>query len=380
MSQMALDFEIPEKEIERRKQVIRDVWEYRKADHIPVMLSISSNPYGYSMRDELTSKEKQLRLRLASIKRTLELVPDDYIPALFANIGCVGIECALGMQVHWGGNVEQTPGVVTPLLRRIEDVYSLQPVDPYRDGMLPAFLERLSYFAEQTEHKIPVTCLDMNGPSAIAMNILGSENFLLGMYTNPEEIHHVLDFTADCILSVTDACIRAAGGMDSISSTDFVSEWFPEGKKGHVSDDVSAMIKPELFQEFSIPANSRIFGKYGPGLLHNCGPNPCAGQYLEHTPPISGVDLSFQYSRADLPKFREPFRRKGILYLGMGFSSIDGTIADYRYIIESLAPDVIAIPSIVIGEGMVDAGLCDVGRLYDELHAMSREYAARIWG
>lgn len=76
-----LDFEIPVKKIEKRRQLIRDVWNYKKVDHIPVMLQIFSNPYGYTMHDEIFSKEKQLKLRLATIKKTLELVPEDYIPA-----------------------------------------------------------------------------------------------------------------------------------------------------------------------------------------------------------------------------------------------------------------------------------------------------------
>ena len=380
MRKLEFDFDIPEKEIEKRKQAVRDVWDYRRVDHIPVMLSISSNPFGYTTREELTDKEKQLDIRLSSLKRTLELVPDDYIPSLFINTGCVGVESALGMQVHWGETEDQTPGVVTPLLKNIEDVYSLKPINPERDGMIPTFLEMARYFTGQTGHKLPVSCMDMNGPSAIAMNILGSENFFLGMYTNPEEIHHLLDFTTGCILSVTEACIRAAGGIGNITSTDFVAEWFPEGMKGHVSDDVSAMIKPEFFKEFSIPANSRVFAQYGPGTLHNCGPNPCASLYLEHTPRIHGADLNFQYSKADLPSFRRPFSRKGVIYLGMGYSSFEGTVADFRYIIDSLAPDVIAIPSVVIDERMVDAGLCDVGRLYDALRAMATEYADMIWG
>jgi len=190
-----MDFDIPIKEIERRKQVIRDVWEYKKVDHIPVMLTVNSNPYGYTMHEELLSKEKQLQLRLASVKRTLELIPDDYIPTMFANA-----------------------------------------------------------------------------------------------------------------------------------------------------------------KEFAIPVNSGIFQKYGPGMLHNCGPNPCVEHYLEHNPEICGADLSFKYSRDDLPKFKKIFRRKGILYLGMDFSSEEQTIADYQYIIDSLSPVVIAIPSVIIDEAYIKSG------------------------
>jgi len=187
-----MDFNIPTKEIERRKQVIRDIWEYKKVDHIPAMLSVNSNPYGYTMHEELLSSEKQLQLRLASIKRTLELIPDDYIPTMFANVGCVAIENAYGMAMHYGDSPDQTPSVKGPLLESIENVYELKHINPHKDGILPEFLERLRYFSEQTRFEIPVTCLDMNGPMAIAMDIVGSENLLMGMYTNPEEVKFLL--------------------------------------------------------------------------------------------------------------------------------------------------------------------------------------------
>lgn len=52
-----IDFDIPVKEIEKRKQMIRDVWEYKKVDHIPFMITVNSDPYGYTMHDELFSQE-----------------------------------------------------------------------------------------------------------------------------------------------------------------------------------------------------------------------------------------------------------------------------------------------------------------------------------
>lgn len=374
-----LDFEIPLKEIERRKQVIRDVWEYKKVDHFPVMLSVQSNPYGYTMHDELFSMEKQLQLRLASLKKTLELVPDDYIPTIFVNVGCVAMENAYGMEMYYGNSPEQTPSVKGPLLDSIEKVYELKHLNPYKDGILPEFLKRIRYFSEQTNYLIPMTCLDMNGPMAIAMDILGSEEFLLGMYINPEEIKYLLNFIVEDIITVTDAIIEAAGGINNLTCTDFVWEWFPEGRKGHVSDDVCAMYSPQTFKEFAIPINDRIFNKYGPGMIHNCGPNPCMEFYLEHNHKIGGADLNFKYSKGDLPKFKKYFKQKGIIYLGMEYSSDEQTLADYRYIIDSLTPDVIAIPSIIINESYIDTGICNIGRLYEKLLKMSKEYSKNIF-
>lgn len=375
---MMLDFDLPVLEIEKRRQLIRDVWCYKKTDHIPVLLQIYSNTNGYTIHDEISSGKKQLKIRLDSIKQTLELVPDDYIPSIFVNMGCVGIENALGMEIHLGVSSEQMPGVKGLFVDHIKDIYDLRTVNPYRDGVLPEFLERMRYFAEETDHRIPLTCLDMNGPMAIAMDIIGSENLLLGMYEYPDDIHYLLDFTMENILRVTDACIYAAGGIENITCTDFCDYWFPEGKKGHVSDDVCAVYRKEMFQEFSIPVNNRIFSKYGPGLLHNCGPNPCVSRYLEHEPNITGVDLAYDYSRIDLQNFKKPFSVKGIIYLAMNFKDHQSTLNEYRHIVNTLVPDVIAIPAITIDARSVDSGECNPGKLYDELRKMSEEYAASI--
>jgi hypothetical protein len=292
----------------------------------------------------------------------------------------VGIENAYGMEMQYGDSPEQTPSVKGPLLSNLEKVYCLKHINPYMDGILPEFLKRLRYFAEQTNYMIPMTCLDMNGPMAIAMDLVGSEEFLLGMYINPKEVKYLLNFIVDDIIMVTDACIEAAGGINNLTCTDFVWEWFPEGRKGHVSDDVCAMYSPQTFKEFAIPLNDRIFKKYGPGMLHNCGPNPCMEYYLEHSNKIGGADLNFQYSRDDLPKFKKHFSKKGIIYLGMEYSSDEQTLADYKYIIASLAPEVIAIPSIIINENYINTGKCNIRGLYEKLLGMSKEYTKNIFG
>jgi len=332
------------------------------------------------MRDELFSKEKQLDLRLACIKRTLDFGLGDYIPGMFVNMGCIGIESALGMEIHYGDSPEQMPGICEYLLDGFDRIGELKLINPNTDGMIPEFLERVRYFTNQTEHKIPVSCLDMNGPMPISIDIVGSENFLMGMYNQPEELEYLLSFVVDNIILVTDACIEAAGGVDNITCTDFCDMWFPEGKKGHVSDDVCAMYKPEFFERFSIPVNNRIFEKYGPGLLHNCGPNPCVSQYLNHTPRISGADLAYKFSKEDLPTFRKAFAGQGVIYLGLYCSSHEEYVCEYRHIMDALAPDVIAVTQINIDENLILSGKIDPVKLHKELYKLSKEYARCIWG
>ena len=369
-----LEFDIPEKEIERRKQVIRDVWEYKKVDHIPVMMSVDYNPWGYTMHDELYNREKQLKLRLNSVKNSLELIPDDYIPSMFINIGCVAIASALGAEIYYGENEQQTPGVRKPIINKIEDIYKLKMPDPRKDGMIAEYIGRLKYFLEETEHKIAVSGLDMNGPVAVASDILGSELLYTMMYEAQEDLIYLLNFTTDVIMKITDVSIEEAGGIEHFASTDFFWLWCPEGKKGHVSSDLCASYSPELFRSLDIPVNNRIFRKYGGGLLHNCGPNPCVYEYLNHEPSISGVNLAYKYSCGDLAKFKKAFKGKGIIYFFYEENPQEA-LAQYRETMELLAPDVIAIPVVSVTDPAQD-----VARLYEDFYNVSREYARRIWG
>ena len=359
--------------MERRKQAVRDVWAYRPVEHIPIMLTVAANPWKYSVKDQLFDTEKQLAVARRTAALSLQRVPDDYIPCAFINVGCTAIASAFGAELCYGEHPDQTPGVARPILHSPDDVYRLTPPDPRRDGLLPEFLRRAARFNEAFEGRVFLSCLDMNGPTGVASDLLGTDRYFSMMYDAPDALSHLLSMLADVIIDVTRAVIATVGGIDRLSCTDFFCEWCPEGRKGHVSDDLSACISPAFFRKFSLPANSRIFKEFGPGLLHNCGPNPCVRDYLGHEPPIGGVDLAYDYSLVDLHAFKSPFARRGVIYLGFGGSPAEAA-ANYRGVMEKLAPDVIVIPQLSIGEAD------DAAAYHAALREVAKEYADRVWG
>jgi len=358
-------------EIERRRECIRRVWDYRRVDHIPVMLRVESNPWGYSTRDHFLDGEKQFQLELEKVKLSLKLVPDDYIPSMRPDVGCVVIESALGGEVVFGENPEQTCTIRRPLLTDIDEVYRLRPPDPWSDGLVPEGLRRIRSFVERTDGQIPVSCLDMGGAMCVAFTLLGGETCLTAMVEAPEALEHLAGFITDTFIRFAEAAIEAAGGIDHVTCSDFPYWWHPEGRKGHCSDDISAMYSPACFNRFSKPFNNRIFRRFGGGMLHNCGPNPCAGEYLSHDPPIRAVDLAYRFSKGDLPAFRKAFKGRGVIYFEFTGTPAEN-LADYRHVMESLAPDVIAIPCLTCGPDD------DVRGIYEAFLAVAREYAARI--
>ena len=371
---VALQFEIPELEIERRKEAIRRVWQYEEVDHIPVQFQLQLNPFGYSMREEILDRKKQLDLRLYNIERSLSLIPDDYIPTLFINVGCVGISEAFGCKIHWGDNPQQTPGVRGRILKGGDDIRRLTIPDLVHSSSCSEFLSRLDYFLTSTDFKIPASALDNNGITGVAMDLLGTDQFFLLMYEDPEALDILLDRITDAILSFTEETIRVAQGIEHLTSTDFFYLWCPEGRKGHASSDASAMYSPDFFKRFDVPYNSRVYAQYGPGLLHNCGPNPCASVYLDHEMQISGVNLAYRYSKDDLHTFKEPFKRRGIIYLLFDNETPFEALTEYEKVMNVLAPEVIALPVVFISDPEID-----VTSLYREFLKVSKEYARRLW-
>lgn len=361
-------------ELKRRKDLYRCLWAGKPVERMPLDVRVSV-PSAETIQEQFRDGEKQLSAGLAGAEATWKMVPSsDAIPALRPDVGCGCLASAFGAEYYWSDNPQQTPGVKNKVITDLEkEVDSLPVPDPYQDGWLPEGLRRIRMFAEAGESFIPVSLLDMAGGLNVAADLLGMTELLTCIYSAPAALHRLLDKIQDLFAATIRAGIKAAGGENNITTTDFLDNWFPEGYKGHVSDDISANFGPETYAQFSAPYHARIFREFGAGGLHNCGPNPCFAAYV--APEISprSVDLSDAYSHNDLPKFKEAFKKKALIYLSW-FGGKDPA-GWYREIMELMAPDVIVIPTFLFASTDQPEEICR------KLHPIAQEYARRMdWG
>jgi len=369
------DFDFDADEIERRKQLIRDLWAGRPVDHVPVLLNVTSPASRYTTRQQFQDGDRQLEVALAAAGLAWREVPGgDTIPAMRPDVGCSCLATAFGAELYWGDDPNQTCGVKEPLLGDVEAAHDLAVPDP-EAGQLAEGTERVRRFAEAGEGLVSVSLLDMAGGLNVASDLLGAEAMYMAMYGNPEALLCLLGKIQQLFLATIERQIAAAGGEERITTTDFPDYWYPEGRKGHVSDDISAAISPELYRRFSLPFHDRVFARYGGGGLHNCGPNPCLAQYLEHDPAPRAIDLAFGYSETDLPAIKETCRGRALIYMGEWPSQPTEAVATFRRVMELMAPDVVVIPvlSVPPEDGPAD--------LYRAMREVADEYARRMnWG
>ncbi len=369
------DVHLDPDEIGRRKQLVRDLWAGKPLDHIPVYVTVENPSPQYTIREQFLDADKQWAEALTVLKLTCEHVPEnDLVPAVRPDVGCSCLATAFGAELFWGDDPNQTCGVKHRVLERVEDAYDLA-VPPPDAGQLAEGTRRVRRFAEAGQGLISVSLLDMAGGLNVAMDLLGGETLYTSMYENGEALECLLGRIEQLFLAAIAAQIDAAGGQELITTTDFPEYWFPEGCKGHVSDDISANISPSAYQRFSRPFHNLVFAEYGGGGLHNCGPNPCLEGYMSHEPPIRALDLSYMFSRNDLPRMKRVLKKRALVYLGNFPTDAAEAVEAYREIMELMTPDVVVVPHVSVSVKS------DPGEVYRQLRDIADEYAKRMdWG
>ena len=362
-------------EQERRKQLQTDLFLGRPLPHIPVEIKISKAKY--TTWEYYEDRDKQLEDSMESARLTWSMKEkNDLIPALTPDVGCCCIASAFGAEYYFGENNEQTAGVKTPpVTDPARQIPALEVPDLMGSKWLREGLKRIAVFAEAGEGFLPVNCLDAAGGLNVAADVVGLNDLMLLLATEPELAHKLQDVIQRTYLRLIEMEEEAAGGIDNLTNTDFLYNWAPPGFKGHVSDDVSSMIGPEMYNAFCGPYHDMIFEKYGRGGLHNCGPNPCAEAYISQKYPPLYLDLTERYSKADLPKLKHLLRKKAFVrwgYYGSEEKSVEELAEQYRGYMEMLAPDLILIPMYIVES--VEEGK----QLYDAIYPLAVEYAKRM--
>lgn len=170
--------------------------------------------------------------------------------------GLFGIAEAMGTKLQFPE--DGMPFVSEPFLKDYKDFERLTPVNPYRDGRLPLYLEALKIINEQVGDLVGVGS-SVGGPFTTASSLRGTENFLKEIHRNPEMVHRLLGIVTESALKYIDAVCDL-------------------GIKPSISEPTASgsLISTKVFREFVKPYLKmyvdRIKERCGSGpMLHICG-------------------------------------------------------------------------------------------------------------
>lgn len=169
-----------------------------------------------------------------------------------------------------------------------EQISALTPDDiRIRDDFEKA-LEYTRIFKELLGDRLPIFCLDTQGPFDLAHLMMGDE-LLYVLYDDPKFVHHLLNLC-------TELNIRCHKWVKELSGEPLTSHYhgnhlYMENAGVRICEDTTVMISPEMMEEFTMPYRQRVAEEFGGAWVHYCGRNAALTENICRTTGIKGLNF-----------------------------------------------------------------------------------------
>jgi Uroporphyrinogen decarboxylase (URO-D) len=266
--------------------------------------------------DMVMDKEIQLKAELDLLRwRESFGLEDDFVPHLQPQGGTSVFASAFGCEVQY---FDHTLPWAHPVIREhdpAEKVYDLQ-APKVTNGQLGQMLEFNDYFVAQTGGRYPIALTDLQGPLDTAYLVWDSSAFMLAMYTNPKEVHHLMRLVTDLII---DYVKEQRARSPEFIPCHFPPVYLPDGMGVSLSDDGLAVISAKLYEEFCLPYVNELSEEFGGVLIHSCGNFVHQLDNLEKVRGLRGIN--FGASETPFEAIWERFNGKTAIIPHLGLNN-----------------------------------------------------------
>lgn len=194
---------------------------------------------------------------------------------------------AVGVKV--GYSKEECPRPVAGCLEDFSKIKALRPIDPWRDGRLPVWLEATRLMVEKAGKEKLIIARADQGAFSLASMMRGMQNFLVDMLDEDakEPIHDLLRYCNDCMFEFIKAL--KAVGAHVVTTGDSISG--------------PSVVSPEIYREFSFPYEcdmARRCKTLGiPFSIHICGrTDPILDTWVQTGAEIFEIDHKTDFDKA----------------------------------------------------------------------------------
>ena len=237
-------------------------------------------------------------------------IDDDYIPTLFPGCRQAMIPSMFGAEEEFKGQHFWAK----PIISNFNDIDRLTSTKPVISKLFKDFIKRIQFFKKYVKDSIiTIHMPDLQGPTANAALLMGSQNLILAMNDNPDKIHALLEKITEALFIVVDKLIEITNGeIIQIHAEPIV--WIPPGNGFSFSEDLLAVLSPDYYKEFAIPYNNILSKKYGGFFSHSCGSFNHNLKNLSKIEKFIGVN--FQVTEQDIYEALKVLGNKAFLVCG----------------------------------------------------------------
>jgi len=255
--------------------------------------------------------EYDLEVQLRGIRRKIEMLeagstgPGSFPTLNLIHFGTGPVATAFGAEMITQTNIQPH---FEPAVHEASDVLKMEKPDLHRGGWLGAILDRIEFFNEATQGKIPIAISDNAGPWSISTSIWHYEDMLEGIYTCPEAVHHLLKLATEAIIEVDEIQIETARNAWGIIGDTTAGSWLPRGCG--VGDDVMVTVSTPMWKEFFLPYNEILSRHCGGIIYHCCMKHDWHLKAMSETKGFMGFDADPDHNSLDI--IEETLTGKGV--------------------------------------------------------------------
>ncbi|MHC4124722.1 MAG: uroporphyrinogen decarboxylase family protein [Planctomycetota bacterium] len=225
--------------------------------------------YGCNVpEDYFTNPAGMVDYQAKGLEKHLNNLSDDLIPFFMPWFGTGVLASAFGCRIKDDVEIGEDPAVAAHCVESVADAAKLKMPDPYKDGWMPRVLETIDYACANSD--LPVTMTDLQSPLDTLGQMCGHDRLYVWMYEEPSMVHELFDMVTNAMIDWIKVQKKHIGDTFD-SGNALMGVWSPKGLGVWMADDDLVMMGPDLYKEFVVPCNSRIFQTFGAGSIHYCG-------------------------------------------------------------------------------------------------------------
>lgn len=266
----------------------------------------------------------------------------DAVPSVRGNYGVGVLLAALGLEQLTFP--DKMPWPDSHLSK--EQIAALTPADIKVQGTYARGLDFMRRHMEVMQGKLPLYCMDTQGPFDLAHLIMGDDLFY-AMHDDPPLVHHLLEFSL--ALNIQGHEMMKVISGEGHSECYHSNALYGDNMGIRICEDTTVLISPDAMQEFAMPYTKRLAAHFGGAWVHYCGRNDHLTGFISEMPEIRAINFGHVPGHEHDHPFEADLQRcvdTGTVYFG-DWPRFDGESgADYLLRMHGWAERGVLIPSI----------------------------------